>query len=262
MIYQPSYYRRLDRALHHLESLKTEVSGWFEENPYSLLTDFDMESGRNCLRIEDLRQPPANFSLIIGDCLHNLRAALDNLVYELAVVKAGGPLPENVAVGTEFPIFIDEKKFLDKGKRKIGNIRPGAQTIIQGLQPYKRRHPYKPSSDFLWILNRLNNIDKHRLPPLVAFVPKEISFFSADSRGVRDFRLYWGATENNAVVADYIASVDSYTAVDMQRPPALSVAFGEGDQIPIQDAPADVVLARTRNHIVQNVVPPLLRHLA
>jgi hypothetical protein len=109
MTHQPCNHQlKLDRALYHLQSLESEIAIWLESKPHRLIHDFDIESGHKLL-IADISYPvPPKFALIIGDCLHNLRSSLDNLIYELAVVYTGiDPLPEHDPRALEFPIFTD-----------------------------------------------------------------------------------------------------------------------------------------------------------
>ncbi len=52
-----------------------------------------------------LKPPPtAELSLIIGDCIHNVRSALDNLAFELTLAYKGAPLPSSVETSSQFPI--------------------------------------------------------------------------------------------------------------------------------------------------------------
>jgi hypothetical protein len=67
-----------------LESLETESRLWRERNPYRITHEPDPQTNKKLIRVKVLEQPPAAIRLIIGDCVHNLRSALDNLAYALA----------------------------------------------------------------------------------------------------------------------------------------------------------------------------------
>ena len=97
---------------------------------------------------------PHEWGAVIGDCLHNMRSALDHLVYALA-----GPAASSVR--TEFPIFIDRDKFRSSEPRVLRGVAEAALTIIKWVQPY--RWGLRASAHPLWVLHELNNIDKHRL---------------------------------------------------------------------------------------------------
>ena len=79
-----SHQLKLDRASHHLACLDAKVREWTEGKPHRYVTKIDRKSHKKFVNIRLLKPPPDEFRLIIGDCLHNLRSALDSLVYELA----------------------------------------------------------------------------------------------------------------------------------------------------------------------------------
>ena len=154
---------KLDWASHHLACLDAKVREWTERKPHHYVTNIDRKSDKKLVRIRLLNPPPAEFRLIIGDCLHNLRSALDSLVYELALAHNGiDPLPEDRAKGLEFPIFGNRMMDAQECRKKIGCIHPDAQAAIKGLQPYNKGNEF--ASDPLWKLHRLSNVDKHRVP--------------------------------------------------------------------------------------------------
>ncbi|QIN82052.1 hypothetical protein GBA63_04900 [Rubrobacter tropicus] len=134
--------RRLQRALHHLESLKAEVEAWADECPYRTWVDFDVDARYKLTWLEAIDQPPARFGLIVGDCVHNLRSSLDNLMLELALIRGRGRVSKSVEGDSQFPIFAADPslnpKRLAEFKRMTRGINPRAKAIIEGLQPYNR----------------------------------------------------------------------------------------------------------------------------
>jgi hypothetical protein len=90
---------------------------------------------------------------MIGDAIHNLRAALDAIAW--SIVAAGGKDdPEQ----SYFPLASDEqlpttKKFIMICSA-IPEVGPIISRFVQGYRP-------SPSCD-LWVLNRLDRVDKHR----------------------------------------------------------------------------------------------------
>ena len=125
MTRQYNHQLKLDRALHHLQSLEREIAIWLESKPYRLINELDIQSGEKLLMVEPKEPVPPRLALIVGDCLHNFRSALDNLVYELAVAYLDiGPLPERRARGLEFPLFTDRVMETRECRNKIGCIHP------------------------------------------------------------------------------------------------------------------------------------------
>lgn len=121
MTYRPfNHALRLERALEHLQSLEAEVKRWLGGNAYGFVQEFDVQRSKNAVRAIAFEQPPASVNLLISDCLHNFRSALDNLVYDLALAyniahNPGSPLPPAVEKAVMFPIFQTRREFKDSG---------------------------------------------------------------------------------------------------------------------------------------------------
>jgi hypothetical protein len=112
---------------------------------------------------------PKPWALGAGDCLFNLRAALDHLVYQLHVRRYRGKVPDAAARQSAFPIFTEEelrrqRRPLDTTKwKEIKRLSIKQRRAIQFLQPYNGRNDAsRYMRDALAQINRLNNIDKHR----------------------------------------------------------------------------------------------------
>lgn len=168
---------KLLRAYHHLQDLDAKQAAWLDTELAGVVTEPDPEhSGYFMVKVTATRPPADPFGLIIGDCVQNMRSALDQLAFTLASAYTI-PLPDDIAQDSQFPIFGDEDRkgrpgagprlFSSNRGRMIRGIDPAAQTIIEGLQPYHRGQDFRTHP--LWILRELSNIDKHRLiHPIVA----------------------------------------------------------------------------------------------
>jgi hypothetical protein len=152
-----SFEEKLERARHHYESLWPEFGRWIKTHPYRVTDELDPDTGDNIVRLDSVDQPPPIIAQILGDCLHNLRAALDHVVYALAIANKL-TLTDEEARETAFPIF---KKFPERWPwPAIQHVSPEAQAIIERLQPYHAGN--RATVHPLWILRTLENIDKHR----------------------------------------------------------------------------------------------------
>lgn len=166
-------HRKWDRAGEHLEALTGELS------LFRARDSVDLEAKRNGDRTQEwwivhIRQTiPPTITLLIGDVVHNLRSALDHLVYALATLK--GP-PHR---GTAFPVCTKREKFFERtkgsrqfspssGMNKITGLRPLAQTFIERCQPYHGGN----GSGLLISLNALENTDKHRTLDVAHVIPQ------------------------------------------------------------------------------------------
>jgi hypothetical protein len=89
---------------------------------------------------------------ILGDLVHNLRAVLDHLIW--ASVETNG----NIATEhTGFPIFPDRQSFSSGAHQRLAGTSATAKRVVELLRPYKG------GNDLLWILHRLDIVDKHKL---------------------------------------------------------------------------------------------------
>jgi hypothetical protein len=157
--------------------------------------------------------------------------------------------PGGVAGGagsrTYFPIADDAAKYKIEAPRKVKGLRPDAIKAIEAIEPYKGGKTDK--SDILWRLEKMNNIDKHRLliaigsqygsvdiggdvrqmmQELRAKAPPEIAVGMAD---FSNFRLFlrpadrmWPLKAGNQL---FIDAPDA--EVDNNRQFSFEVAFGE-----------------------------------
>jgi hypothetical protein len=101
-------------------------------------------------------------SLLASDCLHNLRSALDNLVFRLAQLNMqslGKGIPEATQRSIAFPICDSRLSF--RGSRKaVACTSMEAKALVRRFQPYNRRE--SPFGKTLLSLRDLQDIDKHR----------------------------------------------------------------------------------------------------
>jgi hypothetical protein len=110
------------------------------------------------------------WALMAGEIMFNLRSALDHLAWELHVRHfRGRPIPKDIELSSQFPIFDTHDKWRRKGLRRIKSLSERDRRTIRFLQPYKRRHDkWSSVRRGLSDLNALHNIDKHRKLHLVA----------------------------------------------------------------------------------------------
>ncbi len=254
-----NHQRRLDRALYHLESLKAEVGALDEESTYRTWSEPDVNPRKKLFWVEVLEAPPTDdLSLIIGDCLHNFRAALDNLAYELAIAHKGEPLASKIAAKSEFPIFASKNP--DKLDELLGGIHPCAKAEIERLQPYNRGQ--KCTNDPLWQLNKLSNIDKHRLPhPALFATLSSFGFVAPMGVAVDEIEPIFGAVEDRALIARYPAVDDTGAEVDMQFTPTFSIGFGQTAPKQLRGMPIPERLKYIHYYIVRKVLPQLTPYL-
>jgi hypothetical protein len=207
---------KLNRAKERFDTLSQAIKDFIaDEDSYSIALE-QHGQGRATFRVSDVKRPPPEWGLLIGECVHQYRSALDHLVFQLVLSNRRGYLPARVVKRSEFPIFNSGPRFRGRrnrkgepssgsGRAKIQDIPKEARAAIERLQPYHRRK--NPEARSLWQLHELANVDKHRLLH-VTYSSFQGSSFTIHSRNVaelRGFDFRPGPLKRNAVVAEWQA---------------------------------------------------------
>ena len=162
---------KTQRAKEHFRDLLIKANEFSGLNPYGVVIDENPETGERVWRARVSRQIPIEWSMITGDVVHNLRAALDFLAWQLVI--ANGRTPDS---NTYFPIrrplqaSPPPKAIRDyqaKEKRQIESFGETAMAIIERLQPDPRRYSGDVELHPLWLLHQLDIWDKHKLLNIV-----------------------------------------------------------------------------------------------
>src|SRR5579863_2363916 len=126
---------RIGRAQLHLNELYRLEFNFRHSNKDLVSLQQDPHSEKIIRVIFDpLLEVPLNFSLPVSDCIHNLRSALDYLIYELANLDFG-----SYVRGTQFPIE-DDPEWFHKRRRNtyLRGLSDDHVRAIEALQPYNR----------------------------------------------------------------------------------------------------------------------------
>lgn len=165
---------KLQWANVHLDQLGHEVDVHRTARPYVITNERDVDRRQYRFHVRDLHPTPPHWGLLVGDCVHNARSALDHLIFALALRHVGRPLTDKEARGLSFPVFTDPVQFKGaaaKGNRAISLLREVDRARIKQLQPYEAKnttlwgpvpHPGSPVPVLLRVLSDLDNTDKHR----------------------------------------------------------------------------------------------------
>jgi hypothetical protein len=146
---------KIKRANHHISYLQDALKAFRENNPYRIRRKYDAELQWLYFIFDDCKPIPPEISLSIGEALYQQRSALDHLVWKLIANNSKTPPPKS-----GFPIFTTTDGYKTRSPAMIKGIRPGAAKLIRELQPFQRGAAAK--LDPLWVLQELNNTDKHR----------------------------------------------------------------------------------------------------
>jgi hypothetical protein len=148
--------KRVERADKHFRDFMNLVDTYAASEANNIRVEYDEIRDQPNFILAPKTPRPDELALIVSDCIHNLRAALDYIVYELAKLDSGLPDPN----GTQFPItvedkFVEHRKARLKGKGPFAHLTDAHVDAIEAYQPYK---------GFNWTetLRDISNPDKHR----------------------------------------------------------------------------------------------------
>jgi hypothetical protein len=126
-----------------------------DANTYKMRSEYNSETGRLLLVFTDCMPLPIDLSILTGEALYQLRSALDHLFWQLVIANRRTPNTSHA-----FPIYWESEKYKARIKSIEQDVSASAAKRIGSYQPFKRGTAFE--SDPLWVLQELNNIDKHR----------------------------------------------------------------------------------------------------
>lgn len=154
--------RRLRYADAHAATLKRQIER-FPTDTYKTIAHVESGGLEHVYKVHGLQRIPGNWPFILGDFLHNMRAALDNMAYAFALTKQD-PLPPAVETRIAFPVTDSAGDFKNKARNLTADAGQAFRDYAESVQPYGG---FDSPHAALFQLARLNNIDKHRKVPVV-----------------------------------------------------------------------------------------------
>jgi hypothetical protein len=145
---------KVQHAECHLGKLNDAIQSFFASHPYKCSGKPDLQARKVDYTMDSVEAVPEEIPLILGDIIQNLRSALDHAVYKLYLKGTGGSA---ISANIYFPIADSKQQYDHTKGSKTHGILPSDKAKVDALQPYKG------GNDLLWVIHKLNNIDKHRL---------------------------------------------------------------------------------------------------
>lgn len=231
---------KLRRAHVHLTELYGELNAYTSEERHRVVSDFVDEGSKRTYTMRiDVVEPLGNpqWGLLAGDFIHNLRGALDHLVWQLVLLSGGSPTRSN-----QFPICRTSDRYWN-GTEKQRSVRD--RTLAGVAEQYRQKidavQPFiGPAHDdlhrdyhLLSALARLSNLDKHQLIPSAFVSVGEIDeemfdVVTSDGSGVGVFEVYQHALfEDRTEIAKlemHGVRPDLGVKIDVKLP--LEIGFG------------------------------------
>lgn len=144
---------RVQRAEEHLKDLKITIGERLRIDAQNIIHHVDTERSEDVWEVINHTEPPDwRISALLGDAAHCLRTALNNLAYSIT------------GRDRDFPIFLSSTHPSYASRRDEFPER--ARKMVERFQPFQDSERFVPERHPLWIVHRLDVIDKHMVVPL------------------------------------------------------------------------------------------------
>jgi hypothetical protein len=207
---------KLQRAIEHYQVIKEAIGG-FDHQSIPLRVESSADFLSHKLYAKDVDPLPEDLPLMLGDANHNLRSALDYLVYQMHERHFRGKIPPKIAEQTQFPIRDQVPKSSTDKWPTIGNLSQRERTAIAWLQPYNQRNDALYGiREHLADIGTIDNVDKHRRLHIVRTRPQAVpSMASIPNYGLRQSPVFGVPIESGSLVDTWVFN---------RKPPSASVA--------------------------------------
>jgi hypothetical protein len=216
---------RLDRASSQIDDADKAIGRFLGDwpKPYAIRSEIDPQTGDHIWYAEVHAEPPLPLRLLIGECVHNIRASLDNAMWELGLAYRGPP-PDKL----DFPVCFKPKGWKQSGW-KVEAVPEAARSIIEDAQPYKRPEAERASWP-LYMLDRLWNDDKHRAPSIVGAVATGSRLRiikSGHGLGITPDSIKYGPFRHEREIARFVMVHSPDPETEIEGEFTLGIAFDE-----------------------------------
>jgi hypothetical protein len=150
----PTYFvgsrLKVERANRHIQEIKSTLDTFLKSEFCELLVEPEGNSGNGILKLYLRAEPPSEIALMVGDAVHNLRAAMDYITSHY------------VGKG-------NDRITLPMGKKRDNVIKSAPYAFIKKALPdladfiVDKIQPYEGGNFSVWETGSLDNIDKHKL---------------------------------------------------------------------------------------------------
>jgi hypothetical protein len=237
---------KIGRADHHISDLERQFAAFVAEKPHRFSMHIDPHTLHTIMRVSFIKEVPAQFALIIGDAIHNLRTALDHTVWEI-VGFAQRTQDRQLA----FPTGHTRTTF----ESSCNGIKAPSQWVRDALMSTEV-FP-QGTGDDLYNLTRLDNADKHTVitPVLRGTSLPSFTVFTEDGKVASriEIKVLVGRTADFADdFADFGMIQPGFQIrldEDAECSPSLFLGFPDGTRF----APAFPTLERLRNSVANAV---------
>lgn len=152
MLYGPTL--KLERAYHHISDLAARSDAFLAQRPFVLWERHERKANRKTLFVKQGKPIPPVFPLIVGDAVHNLRAALDHTLFMIA--KDRSPKPHRI----QFPFAKDDAPGTLRNSIKEGQVEFAGKKVVEAIEALR---PHPSGNGGLYGVHFLDIQDKHQV---------------------------------------------------------------------------------------------------
>ncbi len=231
----PSWRLKVNRAYKHFTDAVTAATEFIQGEPCQIIPDTESEPGKLRVWIKLSEELPDHIALAAGDAVHNMRSALDHIVYEISSRRESAP------EWTAFPILShkgnwekrDKKGALQRtcGKYAVRLLPDAVQAFIESLQPYQEfsdADAFLPSRERLAQLHSMDIDDKHKNLNLAVIDLENLAVGHDGAAILPDWEYVHPGGPLKLNTPELLFQFGSRGQVDMKPIVTLGVAFSEG----------------------------------
>jgi hypothetical protein len=175
----PASRLKIKRAKAHVQELNETMQAYWERDAVMVAIEEDTDRAHLRLVLQVREDPPCELPAIIGDAIHNLRAALDLLAVRLVELNGGNTEAVYFPFADKFEYFEARIK-----KTRIDRAAPDVVDMIRRLRPYPG------GDDTLRALHDFDITDKHKtiVPTITGGAPPDYQILDASGAVLSSFR--------------------------------------------------------------------------
>lgn len=147
---------RIEQASEYLTTLNDERIAFLErleKQDKPIVGEFDRDTSEYVFRV-NCEPPDSRLGILVSEFSHHLRATLDNLVWQLVLLRGGSATRK-----TQFPIYESRERYQSSAWMLRG-VSADDRALIEWHQPF--HYGERAAETYLSKLAWLNNMDKHR----------------------------------------------------------------------------------------------------
>lgn len=143
---------KIGRAEHHINDLNSAIREYLSHRPIRLVTIGNPDADQETHVVKKKTPLPDSLALITGDAIHNLRSALDILMFGMIGERAKRPQ------SVQFPFSARAETLVTTMKSRETHL--AGEKVVAEIEALK---PYPGGNDSLFGLYDLDITDKHKL---------------------------------------------------------------------------------------------------